>query len=159
MHNIALHAHPKRQDGAVLIVGLLILIVLTSMAVTGASSSTVSEKIAANAQVRTNSFQVAESASVIAINTPAWVNEAMKHTGDPTYTNWATETSIALPPGETTGISATSTISARQEHASGYSLHIGSGLNYIRLQIDSDATVYNTQRSLTHGYVRLGAGG
>ncbi len=49
-----------RQRGAVLIVGLLILLVLTLLGVTAMKSTTLEERIAANDQYRTEAFQAAE---------------------------------------------------------------------------------------------------
>ena len=53
---------PARQNGAALIVGLLLLLVLTVFAVSGMSPSTLDLALAGNTQFSENAFQAAESA-------------------------------------------------------------------------------------------------
>lgn len=60
--NIGMHATPRQQQGATLVVGLLILLVMTLIALAGMNSSTMQEKMAANAQNNNRTFQAAESA-------------------------------------------------------------------------------------------------
>ena len=56
MHN------QRRQQGAVLIVGLILLIAMTLIGVTAMKLTTLDERIAGNAQQRVGEFQAAESA-------------------------------------------------------------------------------------------------
>lgn len=51
----------KRQEGAVLVISLVLLLVLTLIGVAGMSSSTMQERMAANAQNSNRAFQGAES--------------------------------------------------------------------------------------------------
>ena len=53
---------PKKQQGAVLIVSLLILLVLTMFGITGARTSTMEEKMVGNMRQQLISFQAAEAA-------------------------------------------------------------------------------------------------
>lgn len=52
----------RKQQGAVLIVSLLVLLVLTLIGVSSLDGSIMEEKMASNAQVSTTTFQAAESA-------------------------------------------------------------------------------------------------
>nr|MCU0936636.1 PilX N-terminal domain-containing pilus assembly protein [Gammaproteobacteria bacterium] len=55
-------AHPARsQRGAVLIVALILLAVLTLLGVTAMSTTSLEEKMAANTQEGTRAFQIAET--------------------------------------------------------------------------------------------------
>jgi type IV pilus assembly protein PilX len=51
----------KRQEGAVLVISLVLLLVLTLIGVAGMNSSTMQERMAANAQNSNRAFQGAES--------------------------------------------------------------------------------------------------
>ncbi len=53
---------PRRQEGAALIVGLLLLLVLTVFAVSSMRTSTLDVALAGNTQFSENAFQAAESA-------------------------------------------------------------------------------------------------
>ncbi|MGF1548023.1 MAG: PilX N-terminal domain-containing pilus assembly protein [Thiotrichales bacterium] len=53
---------PGQQRGAVLIVALLILLVMTIIGVSAMKSTTLDERIAANTQFKTTTFQTSESA-------------------------------------------------------------------------------------------------
>ena len=55
-------ANPASQRGAVLAIGLLMLLVLTVIGVAAMKSSVLDERIAANSQFRMMAFQAAESA-------------------------------------------------------------------------------------------------
>jgi len=59
MQNTTTHS---RQHGAVLVVSLLILLVLTIIGVAGLNTSVMEERMAANSQKLTETFQTAESA-------------------------------------------------------------------------------------------------
>jgi Tfp pilus assembly protein PilX len=52
----------KRQQGAVLLISLLVLLVLTLIGLSSLDGSMMEEKMASNAQTATNTFQEAESA-------------------------------------------------------------------------------------------------
>ncbi|MFK7886842.1 MAG: PilX N-terminal domain-containing pilus assembly protein [Gammaproteobacteria bacterium] len=53
---------PKRQRGAALIIGLLLLLVLTVFAISGMSRATLELALSGNTQFSENAFQAAESA-------------------------------------------------------------------------------------------------
>lgn len=53
--------HPKLQHGAALVVGLLLLLVLTLLAISGMNSASLEFIMAGNEQYRSNAFQAAEA--------------------------------------------------------------------------------------------------
>ncbi len=53
---------PKRQEGAALVVGLILLLILTVFAVSGMSTATLELVLAGNTQFTENAFQASESA-------------------------------------------------------------------------------------------------
>jgi type IV pilus assembly protein PilX len=53
---------PQRQSGAVLVVGLLLLLVLTLLGVTAMQASTMQERLAGNSRDLNTAFQAAEAA-------------------------------------------------------------------------------------------------
>jgi type IV pilus assembly protein PilX len=63
-------AFQARQSGAVLITSLLLLLVMTMFALSSMNSSTMQEKMAANAQYDNSAFQAAEAAGVSGMETP-----------------------------------------------------------------------------------------
>lgn len=56
-----LHSLKHQQQGAVLVVSLLVLLVLTLIGISSMNGSIMEEKMAANAQIATTTFQKAES--------------------------------------------------------------------------------------------------
>lgn len=54
-------AHPHKQQGVVLVVSLLILLVLTLLGISSLDGSIMEEKMATNSQMATTTFQKAES--------------------------------------------------------------------------------------------------
>ncbi len=67
----ACHAgRPRRQQGAVLAISLIILLIVTLLGVTAMQSTTLEEKMAGNARDRNTAFQAAESTLRIA---EAWI--------------------------------------------------------------------------------------
>jgi len=71
----------KKQNGVVLVIGLLMLLVITMVGVTAMSGTSTNERMTANHQFQTLSFQAAESAIHDVFNVPS-VTPAM---ADP---NW-----------------------------------------------------------------------
>lgn len=59
----------KKQDGAALVVSLIILVVMTLIGVTSMNNSLVQERMASNAQSTNITFQAAESAVGALVNT------------------------------------------------------------------------------------------
>ena len=61
-HQKSLRLGAKRQSGAVLVIGLIILVVLTLLGVQGMRTNVAQERMAANMRERNVAFQAAESA-------------------------------------------------------------------------------------------------
>ncbi len=61
-HSVA----PRRERGAILIVSLILLVVLTMLGVTGIKTSTIEETMAANLQEGNRAFQAAETGIAVA---------------------------------------------------------------------------------------------
>ena len=59
---------PQRQQGAALVVGLILLLVLTLLAVSSMNTSTLELTMASNVQYHQNAFQAAETGIDIAID-------------------------------------------------------------------------------------------
>ncbi|MGH8242991.1 MAG: PilX N-terminal domain-containing pilus assembly protein, partial [Steroidobacteraceae bacterium] len=62
---------PVRQNGAALVIGLVLLVVLTILAVSGVFGATMEMRMAANAQLQERAFQAAEVAIEEALANPA----------------------------------------------------------------------------------------
>ena len=61
MHVNRLGATRQREGGAVLIISMIFLIIMTLLAVTGMTTTSLEEKMASNAQESTRAFQAAET--------------------------------------------------------------------------------------------------
>jgi len=68
---------PTRQHGAVLVIGLLILLVLTLLGVTSMSTSTMEERMSSNSMNANFAFQMAETAVTSAMKNLTTVVTAM----------------------------------------------------------------------------------
>ena len=60
--------HPSRQSGAVLIVAMILLVVLTLLGVTAMNTTSLEERMASNTQEQVRAFQAAETALSEAFN-------------------------------------------------------------------------------------------
>lgn len=61
MYSNQLYAKRQRERGAVLIVAMIFLIIMTLLAVTGMTTTSLEEKMASNSQESTRAFQAAET--------------------------------------------------------------------------------------------------
>jgi type IV pilus assembly protein PilX len=75
-------APKKKQNGATLIVGLILLLVLTVLGVSGMNTSRMEVRMAGNAQFRQDAFQLAESGIDIAIAAGSYNTTATPATSD-----------------------------------------------------------------------------
>ena len=64
--------HKNRQEGAALVVGLILLVVITVLAVSGMNTATTELAMARNDQNYENAFQAAETGIEGALGLPAW---------------------------------------------------------------------------------------
>jgi hypothetical protein len=60
MHRMITSFKPQRQNGAALVVGLLLLMVLTLLAISGMNTASLELVMAGNTQYQQNAFQAAE---------------------------------------------------------------------------------------------------
>ena len=97
------HAHLQRlesarhgQKGAALVIGLMLLLVLTVLAISGVNSASLEFFMAGNEQYRQNAFQAAETgierAMVLAIYNPGAVAQTINGSNSPTDNYAATVT-------------------------------------------------------------------
>jgi type IV pilus assembly protein PilX len=107
----------KRQDGAALVVGLILLTVITVLAISGMTTATTELAIARNDQNYENAFQAAETGLEQALSQPAF------------------DTSVGMPE-MVINISANETVTAEITYEDStmvpdraYSLGVGSGIS------------------------------
>ena len=83
----------RRQAGATLIVGLVLLLVLTVVGVSGMNMATMEITMAGNTQFRQDAFQAAEDAIDIAIGRRDYATSDVPRTvpalGDPDFDRWS----------------------------------------------------------------------
>jgi len=72
------HAPRGKQTGATLIVGLVLLLVLTVVGISGMNTATMEITMAANTQFQQDSFQLAEDGIDVAIGTRAYSTDAVR---------------------------------------------------------------------------------
>ncbi len=144
-----------KQQGVVLIVGLLILISLTLLSVGGVNSSVMNERMASNAQIINRALQSAESAGTYAINQTSWMNQTLTYVDDASFDDWTVyDVDLHDEVSRTTA-----TLSADKVLVPGYSADNDAGVSYIQVQVDSSATINNgVDTRLIQGFVAIGAG-
>ena len=84
---------PRRQQGAALVIGLILLVVLTILAVSGVFTSTMELRMVRNTQSQERAFQAAEVAVEDALANPVLSTSAMF--------NQATDRRARTSPGDT----------------------------------------------------------
>lgn len=67
------------QSGAVLLIGLILLVGITLLSVAGMQTAVLNERMASNAQQIEQGNQLAESAGIVGIANTAWVNAALMY--------------------------------------------------------------------------------
>ncbi len=142
----------QKQKGAVLSVGLLMLVVMTLLSVTGLNSSIMNEQIASNAFVNAKSLQSAESASFYSLGMNDWVGEAIRHRKNSSYQ----PTNYSVDLGDSHATSNVS-LTAMEVLGMGSTIRVDSGIAKILLQTAGSASVNSgTSVSVTQGFYRLG---
>ena len=97
-----------KQQGVVLVIGLLMLLVMTMVGVTAMSGTTMNERMTANHQFQTLSFQAAESAIHDNFNVPSVAPSVVAH---PTsITPAALNYDVDISAGNSVGVLATADI-------------------------------------------------
>lgn len=143
----------KRQKGAALVVGLILLMVLTLLAISGMNTATLELQMAGNAQFSQNAFQAAETGIEAAMNSGAY------------NTNVVQTINRTASAGSTTDEYQTSTQFHSQNGATpvptgGYSLGAGTGFQAYHFDIESTGTSSRDARSIhTQSFYVVGPGG
>lgn len=78
----------SKQQGAVLVIGLLILLGMTQLAVTGMTTSITQETIARNTHDLVQALNATESLANFAFAQDDWINLALNHYHDQNFTDW-----------------------------------------------------------------------
>ena len=83
----------NRQTGATLIVGLILLLVLTVVGISGMNTATMEITMAGNAQFQQDAFQAAEDAIDLAVGTRGYNTDEVPHPitalGSPDSDRWS----------------------------------------------------------------------
>ncbi|MCK4586865.1 MAG: hypothetical protein KAU29_05960 [Gammaproteobacteria bacterium] len=136
---------PKhKQQGAVLFISLMILLILTLLGVSSLNGSLMEEKMAANAQTSTTIFQSAESAIRTTYHT-ANVDDASRSSA---YESADDDTTVALATTDGTTRSARLFIPANKDIVRCYN-NTGSGR---AIEIVGNASMRGIQDTNTQGY-------
>lgn len=142
----------QNQRGAVLVIGLLMLLILTVVGVASMKSSVLDERIAANSQFRTMAFQAAESAlaefaTPAAIDTFVQSGDSATAVAQPSYVVNASAEGV----GERS-VTVNVTIARDGETtARGTTLNVGAQTMVMRVyRFTAQATVAGTRATATH---------
>ncbi len=146
---------PAKETGAVLIVGLLLLISMTLLTVGGMQSVAMNENMASNSHLQNRRFQAAESAGEFSLDQTAWINQTLTYMDDPDFSDWPSYTVDINDQDLTIQV----TLEASSSMMMGYSLNMDGSSSYIRLQADSQSNfATGASTRLVQGFVRVGAG-
>lgn len=148
----------KRQQGAVLLISLLVLLVLTLIGLSSLDSSVMEQKMATNAQTATSTFQQAESAirQTYYLESPSPTNaldKAMNGTATERHRGYSTPdmaigTDLAHPTATTTDKGALTGTSRSN------AIDVGRRIQFTEqvIEITGTANVGNIQSRATQGY-------
>ena len=144
----------RRERGAALAVGLILLLVLTILAVATLSTSTLDLRMAANAMFTTNAFEATERGIDVAIQT------TVPNTTTPTIT-----VPVTVAPG-TNGDTYTYTVRFNPANgvtavpSGGFSLGSGVGFNAFHFDVQSTGTAASSSNTTaTQSYYVVGPSG
>lgn len=114
-----------KQKGVVLVIGLLMLLVITIVGVTAMSSTTSNERMAANNQFKTISFQAAESA-IYNVARPSMLTPAFDASPTPVVTQtFNYDVDLHGSGGITVSVSANADITSCGEHIGNHGFKSG----------------------------------
>ena len=134
------------------------MVIVSGLTISSVNKSTLVQEISFNTQEDMVVRQASENAAAISLANDAWINKSLRIMDD--YDNNSFP-SYDIPFENAELISADSKLSAYRELVPGYTIDVESDISFIRLQIDSDATMdtVDLESNMTYGYMRLGAGG
>ncbi|HEV8333633.1 MAG TPA: PilX N-terminal domain-containing pilus assembly protein [Steroidobacteraceae bacterium] len=139
-------ARARRQDGAALVVGMILLMVLTLLAISGMNSATLELQMAGNAQYSENAFQAAETGVEVALR-EARLNGTNTANVDPEKTELVTGTTdhykIITLHDPDNGVT--------KVPSGGFSMGVGKGFSAYHFDVTSTGT---SSRSSTQTHVQ-----
>ena len=144
---------PPHQRGAALVIALIILLVLTVMGVSGIRNATLGEAMAFNTQVKSITFQAAETAiGGVIINQGSVLNQAVgAGVGAPPVAN--DYSAMANPPGQPQSVAATVTTAyIGWEYAPGYSLKESGGFAQFNFDISGSGAMATASALSIHRF-------
>lgn len=142
-----LRASPQRQQGVVLIVCLLVIVIVTLIASAVSQTSGFEERMAANAQTYNRTFQAAETAVEYGVDQETLMFEATDASD-----GYSTTVNVPL---STNGVSATAQTWFRGEGiAPGNSIGTASTFRY-EVQAEGKMTDLNASTLIRQGFYRV----
>ncbi len=137
---------PHRQNGVVLIVGLVILLLMSILALTGATNAITTNRLVNHWAERDNALQLAEAKNQQTLADTDCINRALNRAKAQGGQQQGPE--VSCTNGASISASSGNTL------VPGYS--IGSvNLAYRSIRINSDITTSDATGKLTHGYIGL----
>lgn len=144
----------ESQRGAVLLLSLIILTVMSVLTVSGMNTSLINEQMAANHQFREVSFQVADSGGDYAVQQEEWVNDTLAQL-EVTTPEWPTY-AVDLEDGHSR---MTVEMQARRSLMPGNSIREGGTFMFYTIETEANAQSYeNVASGIVKGFTRAGAG-
>lgn len=154
-----------RQQGAVLVIGLLILLGMTQLAVTGMTTSITQETIARNTHEIVQTLNATESMANYAFAQTNWINLALSYIDEPGFEDWPT---YLFQEADVVGQDVVDRydmdieIRAQQSLAPGMSVGDNAHTKVIQLSIEARAQTKDSAsgagNKTTHGWQLLSAG-
>ena len=129
---------PHRQQGAVLLVAMVLLLITSILAFSSMQTSMMEQKMATSRELKEHAFQAAEAAIEDALNDLDYIGQALV-VGQQNGSNWPSEShSFTFDDS----LSANSTVRyLDRAHTEGYSMRRGtSGIATYYYQVDVDGT-------------------
>ena len=151
----------QHQKGAVLIIGLLILLGITQIALTGINGSLIQERIAKNSSDSLEAFNLSENIINYAIGQDDWVNSAVGSIPGDNIDNWQTYSnfSATFSSNFPSHINPSAKVSATRNHLLGVSVGNNASANLIQLKVVGVTSnqADNTQAGNMQIWSRIGA--
>jgi len=147
-------ARLQRQQGASLIVGLSLLLILALISHSSAEIGINGEKVAHNTKLILEAEQAALSANQQAFEIDSYINTALRYIDEPNFNNWP-EYALATRQKDH---ATQATLSTTRVALRGYSLNAGQSIKQVLLEVDSTATIHQrVDRRVAQGWIRVGA--
>lgn len=137
-----------KQSGAVLIIGLILLTVMTIVVVAGMESAIVNEKISYNHQAKETLFQLVDSGGPIGLEQKNLINDA--------FINPTSYTTDSLSRGEEKATLELE-FNVRPRLNPGFSTSQNTTVQLYMLDIKSTGKYLGTEKTIHTGYVTVGA--